>query len=151
VGFFEAIPRAQQVVDKKFNFGFSNSVTRLEPEFVDTACGSKVAVHGGGFLLGFAHASFMAVEIEGEADTLRRALMEEFGGECRQITAWTPDTYLPWPTSRRLQVSDLEVTPHRPESWDGLDAIRDLRDRPEQRAFMARLPEPDSPAVAIER
>lgn len=108
------------------------------------------AVHGG-FLLGFAHTSFKVSAVNGEAGDLRRALMEDFGNGCRHLTAWPPVAYLPHPGSHRLQVSDLEETLHRPDTWDTLDTVKDLRAQPQQRAFMARLPKPASPSIDIDR
>lgn len=105
----------------------------------------------GRFFLGFALTTYEAIPIDGEADELRTQLMEVFYKEVRHLTAWVEGGFLAWPPSQRLHMAAIKEVPHRPDSWDSIDLIRDLRSEPEQQAFIKRLFKPVTPALSMDR
>ena len=92
-----------------------------------------VAKQRRGFLLGFALCSYQGCCSEA------RGILEDFGEDVQHLSAWDEGRFLKWPPCRRLQAADLETTTHQPDSWDSLEAIRDLRGEAEQAKFMERV------------
>lgn len=103
------------------------------------------------FVLGFALNTYEVRPIDGEADELSKQLMEDFSKDAHHLTAWSQGGFLAWPPSKRLHVAAIHEVPHRPDSWDSMDLMVDLRGKPEQQAFLKRLPEPATPAIGMDR
>ena len=91
------------------------------------------------WILGFAQDTYRI-----ELDGARAAeLLGDFAEGARQVTAWPEERFLRWPGGHRLQADDLEAVNHRRDSWDGMEALKDLRGEAERREFMRRFEQPE--------
>lgn len=105
----------------------------------------------GRLVLGFALSTYEVRAIDGQTHELRGQMMEEFNKEAYHLTAWSKGGFLAWPPSKRIHVAAINEVPHRPDSWDSIDLMVDLRGEREKKAFVNQLTEHPTSTIGINR